>query len=119
MTEVALPIHLDPDDVARFTAAAEARPDSLMDSATDAFAIMAAAAAQGARDAAAAAAVVVGDTCLQICVSPAATWRAAESKVRFLGIMIPWAWPRYPALGAVLDASRRAESEAWGDPANG
>ena len=109
-----MPIHLDPDDVARFTAAAEARPDSLMDSATDAFAIMAAAAAQGARDAAAAAAVVVADTCLQVCVTPSAIHQDAEDKVRFLRIMIPWAWPRHPALGAVLEAARRAEAAAWG-----
>ena len=46
-------------------------------------------------------------------VSPAATWRAAKSKVRFLRIMIPWAWPRHPALGAVLEAARRAEAVTW------
>jgi hypothetical protein len=28
--------------------------------------------------------------------------------------MVGWAWPRDPALGAVLDAARRAESAAWG-----
>ena len=104
-------IHLEPDDIARFTAAAEARPDDLMDSAGAAFTAMAAAGRQGDRDGVAASAIVVADTCLQVCVSPAATWRAAESKVRFLGIMIPWAWPRHPALGAMLDAARRAEAE--------
>ena len=110
---------LEPYDVARFTAAAEANPDDLMDSAGAAFTAMAAAERQADRDGVAASAVVVADTCLQICVSPATTWRAAESKVRFLDIMIPWAWPRYPALGAVLEASRRTEPEACGDPADG
>ncbi len=104
---------LEPYDVARFTAAAEARPDDLMESAGVAFAAMATAERQNDRDGVAKSAVVVADTCLQVCVSPAATWRAAENKVRFLGIMIPWAWPRHPALGAVLEAARRAESEAW------
>ena len=104
---------LDPDDVARFTATAEANPDDLMDSATVIFRAMATAAREGDRAGVAASAVVVADTCLQVCVSQAATWRAAESKVRFLGIMISWAWPRHPALGAVLEAARRAESETW------
>ena len=108
-------IHLEPDDIARFTAAAEACPDDLMDSATAIFRAMATAERQGDRGGVSASAVVVADTCLQVCVSQAATWRAAESKVRFLGIMIPWAWPRHPALGAVLEASRRAEAAAWGE----
>ncbi len=105
---------LEPDDVARFTAAAEANPDDLMDSAGAVFKAMAAAERQADRDGVAASAIVVADTCLQLCVSPATTWRAAENKVRFLGIMIPWAWPRHPALGDVMEASRRAESDAWG-----
>ena len=104
---------LEPYDVARFTAAAEANPDDLMDSAGAAFTAMAAAERQGDRGGVAASAIVVADTLLQVCVSPAATWRDAESKVRFLGIMLPWAWPRHPALGAVLDAARRAEAAAW------
>ena len=106
-------IHLDPDDVARFTAAAEARSDDLMDSAGVAFAAMASAERQNDRDGMAASAVVVADTCLQLCVTPAATWRDAESKVRFLRLMVGWAWPRHPALGAVLEAALRAESETW------
>ncbi len=104
---------LTPDDVQRFAAAAEARPDDLMDSATTAFAAMATAARQGNRDCVAASAVAVGDTCLQVCGLRAETQRQAENKIRFLGLMIPWAWPRHPALGAVLEAARRAESAVW------
>ncbi len=102
------------DDVERFTAAAKALPDDLMDSADAAFAAMATAARQGDRDGVASSAVVFGDTCLQVCVTPATNLRLADKKVRFLSIVIPWAWPREPALGAVLEAARRAESTAWG-----
>ena len=106
-------LHLEPDDVERFTAAAEAALADLMDSAATAFKAMAAAARHGERDGMAMSSVVVGDTCLQLCLIPAATWQEADSKVRFLGVMLPWAWPRHPALGAVLEAARRAESAAW------
>lgn len=106
-------IHLEPADIERFTAAGEARPNNLMDSAGDAFKAMAAAVREGDRDGAASSAVVVGDTLLQLCVTSAATWEAAENKSRFLCIMLKWAWPREPALGAVLDAARRSESAAW------
>ncbi|MGI4765264.1 MAG: hypothetical protein ACRYGP_09420 [Janthinobacterium lividum] len=108
-----MPIHLEPDDIARFTAAAEARPNDLMDSATEAFRAMATAAREGDRDGVAASAIVVGDTCLQICVSPTTTWEGADNKARFLRLMSPWAWPRHPALGAVLEVARRAEAEVW------
>ncbi len=84
-----------------------------MDSATAIFRAMTTAAREGDRDGMAASAVVVADTCLQICASPAKTWEAAENKTRFLRLMIPWAWPRHPALGAVLEAARRAEAEVW------
>lgn len=106
--------HLEPADVERFIAAAEARPDDLMDSASAAFKAMATAASQGDRDGVAAAAIVVGDTCLQVCVSSAEALWQAEDKVRFLRIMIGWAWTRHPALGAVLEAACRAESATWG-----
>ncbi len=106
-------IHLEADDVERFTAAGEARHNDLMDSAASAFEAMAAAVREGDRDGAASSAVVVGDTLLQLCVTSAATWEAAENKSRFLVIMLKWAWPREPALGAVLDMARRAESMAW------
>ena len=106
-------IHLEPDDIERFTAAARARPGDLMDSATAAFAAMTAAERQGDRDGVAASAVVVGNTCLQVCVSQATTWEAAENKTRFLRLMVGWAWPREPALGAVLEAARRAEVDLW------
>ncbi|MGI4763562.1 MAG: hypothetical protein ACRYGP_00585 [Janthinobacterium lividum] len=106
-------LHLELDDVARFTAAAEARADDLMDSATKAFRAMVTAACEGDRDGVAASAVVVGDTCLQVCMCSATTWEEAENKTRFLRLMVGWAWPRHPALGAVLDAARRAEAEVW------
>ena len=67
----------------------------------------------------AASSLVVADTILQVCVTPAATWGDAESKIRFLAAMVPWSWPRHPALGAVLNAARRAESDAWGLPGKG
>ncbi|MGI4765015.1 MAG: hypothetical protein ACRYGP_08110 [Janthinobacterium lividum] len=97
-------IHLKPDDIEHFTAAAEARADDLMDSATASFRAMVTAAREGDRDGVAASAVVVADTCLQVCVIPAKTWEGADNKARFLRLMIPWAWPRHPALGAVLEA---------------
>ena len=109
---MAYPLTLD--DIERYTAAAAACPADLMDSATDAFAIMAAASHQGELDATTAAATVVGDTCLQLCTLMASTWKEADDKTRFLTIMIPWAWPREPALGAVLEAARRAEAGIWG-----
>ena len=106
-------IHLEPDDIARFTAAARARSDDLMDSATAIFRAMTTAAREGDRDGVAASAVVVADTSLQLCVSPATTREGAEDKARFLRLMVGWAWPRHPALGAVLEAARRAEAEVW------
>ena len=36
------------------------------------------------------------------------------SRTRILGLMLPWAWPCHPALGAVLEAARRAEAEGCG-----
>jgi hypothetical protein len=105
---------LTADDMARYAAAGAALPNDLMDSATDAFAIMTFAATHGDRDVVAAATVVLGDTCLQICVAPATTKWEADDKARFLALMVGWAWPREPVLGAVLEASRRAEVEAWG-----
>jgi hypothetical protein len=64
---------------------------------------------------ASAGAVTVGDACLRLCVSPATSALAADDKTRFLALMVGWAWPRDPALGAVLDAARQAESAAWGE----
>ena len=108
-----MPFHLEPDDVKRFTAAAEARLAGLMDSATRAFAIMATAERRGDRDGVAASAIVASDTCLQVCVITATTWQEAETKAAFLSLMLGWAWPRHPALGAVMEASRRVEADAW------
>ena len=106
-------IHLDPDDAARFTAATEARLADLMDSATRAFAIMATAERRGNRDGVAASAIVASETCLQVCVITATAWQEAETKAAFLSLMLGWAWPRHPALGAVLEAARRAEAVTW------
>ena len=106
-----------PDQVARYVEAAATAddPGAVMDAATDAFAAMTALARQGDRVAMAGAAVAVGDVCLRLCVSPATEAGAADDKARFLALMVGWAWPRDPALGAVLDAARRAESAAWGE----
>lgn len=68
----------------------------------------------GDRVAAAGAAVAVGDVCLRLCASRATSALTADDKARFLALMVGWAWPRDPTLGAVLDAARRAESEVWG-----
>ncbi|MGI3903085.1 MAG: hypothetical protein ACRYGP_30445 [Janthinobacterium lividum] len=111
-------IHLEPADIERFTAAGEARHNDLMDSARDAFNAMAAAVREGDRDGVAASAVVVGDTLLQLCVTSAATWEAAENKSRFLGIMLtPLAECRevrgLVVLRVVVTVSRR-EDDAGG-----
>ena len=74
----------------------------MIDSGTDLFVAIAALARQG-------------DACLRLCASPSTSALAADDKTRFLGLIVGWAWPRDPALGAVLDAARRAESAAWGE----
>jgi hypothetical protein len=111
-----LEVDLTPDQVVRYAEAAAAAddPGAVMDAATDVFAAMAALARQGDRVAMAGAAVAVGDACLRLCVSPATSAGAADDKVRFLALMVGWAWPLEPVLGAVLEASWRAEVEAWG-----
>ena len=109
-------IHLTPDQVARFGAAARATddPNALMDEATDLFVAMEALVRRGDRVAAAGAEVEVGDTCLRLCGARATSAAEAEDKAGFLAIIVRWAWPRHPAIGAALDAARRAEQEAWG-----
>lgn len=57
-----------------------ARSDDLMDSARPVFLSLVSVARSGDRDRLVASAVVVGNTCLQVCVISAATWQAAENK---------------------------------------
>ena len=106
-------LRLEFDDVKRFTAAAEARPKDLMESASVAFRAMATAAREGDHDGVTASAIVIADTLLQVCVITATNWQEADTKAAFLNLMMGWAWPRHPALGAVLEAARRAESVEW------
>lgn len=110
-------VDLTPDQVARYAEAAAAADDSgaVMDAGTDLFAALATLTRLGDRVAAAGAAVAVGDACLLLCASPATSAVAADDKARFLALMVGWAWPRHPALGAVLDAARGLELAAWGD----
>lgn len=105
-----------PADTTRYAAAlaAAADPNGVMDGATERFRDMARSAAAGDRPAVLAAADGVAESCLRLCAAPAASPGAAENKVRFLDIMAGWAWPRRPALAAILDAAREAERRAWG-----
>lgn len=52
--------------------------------------------------------------CLQLCVCPAASAVAADDRRRVGDIIAGWAWPRRPALAAVLEASRAVEMRRWG-----
>ena len=103
-------------DIERFSAAvaAAADPSSVMDAASERFKHMGALQRAGDHAGIAEAARTISDASLRLCVAPADNERSAGDKSRFLAIMIRWAWPRYPALGAVLEAARRAELVAWG-----
>lgn len=102
-------------DIERFAAAvaAAADPSSVMDAASERFKHMGALQRAGDHAGVAEAARTIADACLRLCVSPANNERSAGDKSRFLAIMLKWAWPRHPALGAVLEAARRAEAAAW------
>lgn len=110
-----------PADVARYAAAvaAAADPDGTMDRATERFRDMAHLTDVGDRLTALGAANGVAEDCLRLCAVPAATASAAENKIRFLAIMSGWAWPRRPALAAIIDAAREAERRAWGGDLTG
>ena len=105
-------VDLTPDQVARYAEAAAAADDPgvAMDAGTDLSAALATLTRLGDRVAAAGAAVAVGDVCLRLCASLATSALAADDKARFLTLMVGWAWPRHPALGAMLDEARRTES---------
>lgn len=110
-----------PDDMARYVAAiaAAADPNGTMDGATAQFRDLARLTATGDRLAVLGATNRVSEDCLRLCAVPAASPAAAENKVRFLAIMAGWAWPRRPALAAIVDAAREAERQAWGGDATG
>ena len=82
-------------------------PGAVMEAGTEAFVVIAALARLGDPVATAGPAVVVSDAYLCLCVSPPASARAADDKARFLAIVVGWAWPRHPALGAALEALRQ------------
>ena len=110
-----------PADMARYAAAvaAAADPNSVMDVATAQFRDMARLAAAGDRLAVLGAVNGVAEGCLRLCAVPAASPATAENKVRFLTIMAGWAWPRLPALAAIIDVAREAERQAWGGDVGG
>lgn len=116
-----IPATSSPADMARYDAAVAtaADPNSVMDVATERFRDMARLAARGDRPAVLGAANGVAEGCLRLCAVPAASSAAAENKVRFLAIMAGWAWPRLPALAAIIDAAREAERQAWGGDVGG
>ena len=105
-------------DLARYAAAAAAAddPEPLMEVAEAAFRDMTVLTIlHGDRVAAAGAAIVVQDAALQLCVSPAASEKAADDRYRFLSILLEWAWPRAPAVAATLEACRRRDRALWGN----
>ena len=108
---------LCPEALARYAAAlaAAADPNRVMDDAADLFRDMAVLARAGDRQAVSGAAIATGDACLRLCATLADSALAAENKVRFLRIVVGWAWVREPALGAVMEASIQADRRAWGD----
>ncbi len=52
--------------------------------------------------------------CLQLCVAPPASAVAADHRRRVAQVIIGWAWPRRPALAAVLEAAIAAGDAALG-----
>lgn len=52
--------------------------------------------------------------CLQLCVAPPASAVAADDRRRVAQVIIGWAWPRRPALAAVLEAAIAGETRRWG-----
>ena len=110
------------DDLARYAAAAVRAddPETLMKAAEEAFRDMTVLVILlGDRVAAAGAAIVVQDAALQLCVSPAASEKAADDRHRLLSILLDWAWPRAPAVAAALEACRRRDRTLWGDDIGG
>ena len=106
-------------DLARYAAAAAAvaDPERVLGPASVAFRTLYEAVRAGDGSAARAASLAVQDHCLQLCAAPATSARAADDKVRFLTIIIGWAWPRAPAVAAVLEASCAQELARWGPSA--
>ncbi len=112
---------MEPADLARYAAAAAAAtdPERCLEPATAAFGDMRQLLLAGDRRAADGANLAVQDHCLALCASEAASARASDDKVRFLAIMLGWAWPRVPAVGAVLEAAMVAEVARWGQAVEG
>ena len=108
-------------DMARYAAAvaAAADPNGVMDAVTEQFRDLARLTAAGDRLAVLGATNRVSEGCLRLCAVPAASSAAAEDKARFLAIMAGWAWPRRPALAAIIDAAREAERQSWGGDVTG
>lgn len=102
-------------DLARYgDAAARADdPERVMSEAQDAFYDLLTLTEAGDRLAAAGAAVLVQDRCIELCAAPSTTARAGDDKRRFLEIMARWAFPRSPAVAAVLEAAREDEARRW------
>lgn len=109
------------NDIARYGAAAAAAddPEQVLGPATESFAGLHRLIQAGDRLAADEASLAVQSLCLQLCASEAASARASDDKVRFLAIMLGWAWPRVPAVGAVLEAAMVAEVARWGQAVEG
>ena len=100
-------------------AAAADDPERVLGPATVAFRALYGAVCDGDGSAASAASLVIQDLCLQLCAGPVTSARAADDKARFLKIVIGWAWPRVPAVAAVLAASREWELRRWGQAVEG
>lgn len=95
--------------------AAAAEPAAVMDAATLKFQAMEALARAGDHENVAKAARLIVHDCLRVCVVPADSERGAGDNVRFLSVMVRWAWLRNPALAALMAAAIEAERLAWGD----
>lgn len=108
-------------DLARYRAALAAAddPELVFGPLTDAFQDLYVLVCAGDRLAASGAATTVQDLCLQACVVPAFSAEMADDKVRVLAIVLRWAWPRVPALAAVLETARAQELERWGGDVSG
>lgn len=112
---------MEADDLAHYAASAAAAddPEQILGPATDIFGDLHRLIQAGDRLAADGASLAVQDLCLQLCASEAASARASDDKCRFLAIVIRWAWPRTPAVGAVLEESRAREMRRWGQAVEG
>lgn len=106
----------DAADRARHAAAlaAEADPELAFGPVLVAFERMKLAVCAGDLAAGALAARELEICCLALCVAPAASAAAADDRRGVMKIIVGWAWPRRPALAAVLEVNIAEEARRWG-----